>query len=196
VNRLIVATTNSGKVIEIESALGQLPGWSLEPLPGNIPSIEESGATFAENAIQKAKHYSRYVDSLTLADDSGLCVPVLDGRPGVHSARYAENPPARIRRLLREMENVTEDRRHAVFYCALAVAQGGKVIWTVQSDVAGIIAHAPSGTEGFGYDPIFILPKLNRTMAELSTEQKNRFSARGQAVAELRKWCLNCSGGL
>jgi XTP/dITP diphosphohydrolase len=190
VNRLIVATTNSGKVIEIESALGRLPGWSLEPLPKGIPSIEETGATFIENAVQKAEHYSRSVDSLTLADDSGLRVPVLDGRPGVHSARYAANPPARIHRLLQEMENVDEDRRQAVFYCALAVAESGKVIWTVQREVTGTIARAPSGTEGFGYDPVFILPMLNRTMAELTTEQKNRFSARGQAVAELKKWLL------
>ena len=194
-NRLTVATTNSGKVIEIESALGGLHGWSLEPLPDSISPIEETGATFIENAIQKAEHYSRFVNSLTLADDSGLCVPVLEGRPGVHSARYAENPPARIRRLLREMDNVTEDRRHAVFYCALAVAQTGKVIWTVQRDVTGVIAHTPSGTEGFGYDPVFVLPKLNRTMAELSTEQKNRFSARGQAVAELRKRLMKFGDG-
>ena len=186
-NRLILATTNSGKVIEIRSALGELPGWSLEPLPDGISDVEETGATFLENAIQKAVHYSRQVDPLTLADDSGLCVDALGGRPGIHSARYAENPPARIGRLLGEMEHVPDNKRSAVFYCALALARSGKVIWTVQGEVAGMIARAPSGSEGFGYDPVFFLPGLNRTMAELSTVDKNRLSARGRALAELRK---------
>jgi XTP/dITP diphosphohydrolase len=188
VNRLIIATSNAGKVIEIRSSLGDLSGWSLEPLPPRIPSIEETGETFLDNAIQKAMHYSKYVDELTLADDSGLCVAALGGRPGVHSARYAENPGARIQRLLGEMESVPDGRRDAVFYCALALARSGRVIWTVQGEVAGVIARSPSGAEGFGYDPVFLLPELSRTMGELSTEEKNRLSARGRALAELCKF--------
>jgi XTP/dITP diphosphohydrolase len=191
VNRLIIATSNAGKVIEIRSALGDLSGWSLEPLPAHIPSVEETGDTFLENAIQKAMHYSRHVDELTLADDSGLCVTALGGRPGVHSARYGENPGARIQRLLGEMEAVTEGRRDAVFYCALALARSGRVLWTVQREVAGVIARSPSGTEGFGYDPVFVLPHLHRTMAELTTEDKNRLSARGRALAELCKFLMS-----
>ncbi len=186
--RLIIATTNAGKVIEIRSALGDVPGWVLDSLPPGLPTIEETGDTFIASAIQKAEHYSRFVDDVTLADDSGLCVEALGGRPGVHSARYAENPPARIRRVLHEMESVPDGQRDAVFYCALALAERGKIIWTVEGNVAGVIAHSPSGTRGFGYDPIFLLPGLNRTMAELNTEEKNRLSARGKALAELRKF--------
>jgi XTP/dITP diphosphohydrolase len=189
-HRLIIGTSNEGKVIEIRSALGELPGWSLEPLPSSIPVIEETGETFIENAVQKAEHYSRFVPHLTLADDSGLCVDALDGRPGVHSARYAAGPAARIERLLGEMKGVPDDRRQATFYCALALARSGTIIWTVQSDVSGVIAHAPSGTSGFGYDPVFLLRELNRTMADISTEDKNRLSARGKALAHLRNFLL------
>jgi XTP/dITP diphosphohydrolase len=191
VSRLIIATTNAGKVIEIRSALGELDSWQLEPIAETIPSIPETGETFLENAILKARHYSTYVDDLTLADDSGLCVNALGGRPGVHSARYAPDPPSRIRRILSEMETVPDGRRHAVFYCALAVARAGNIIWTVQGDVSGLITRAPSGTGGFGYDPVFLVPELNRTMGELSTEDKNRLSARGKATAELRKFLLS-----
>ena len=188
--RLIIATTNAGKVIEIRSALGKLPGWSLEALPPGKPSIEETGGTFLENAILKAEHYSQLVDDLTLADDSGLCVDALGGRPGVHSARYAEDPPSRIKRILQEMNAVPGGQRNAAFYCALAVARAGKIIWTVLEDVKGVIGHSPSGSAGFGYDPVFLLPELNRTMADLSTEDKNSLSARGKALAELRKFLL------
>lgn len=188
--RLIIGTTNAGKVIEIQSALGELPGWSLEALPPGTPPIEETAATFLENAILKGAHYSRLVDGLVLADDSGLCVDALGGRPGVHSARYAEDPPARIKRILQEMKAVPDGRRNATFYCALALGREGKIIWTVQGEVTGVISHAPSGNSGFGYDPVFLLPELNRTMADLSTEDKNRLSARGKALAGLRKFLL------
>jgi XTP/dITP diphosphohydrolase len=189
--QLIIATTNSGKVIEIHEALGDIKGWSLESISPDIPSIPETGITFIDNAVLKAKHYSSFVRELTVADDSGLCVDVLDGRPGVHSARYAPDPPSRIKRILQEMQSIPDGQRSATFYCALAVARAGEVIWTVQGDVSGVIAHAASGTGGFGYDPVFFLPALNRTMGELSTEDKNRLSARGKAVAELRKFLLS-----
>lgn len=188
--RLIVGTTNAGKVIEIRSALGAVPGWVLEQLPLGTPGIEETGSTFLENAVLKAEHYSKLTPDLTLADDSGLCVTALGGRPGVHSARYAESVSARIQRVLAEMESVPDTRRDAVFYCAQALARSGKVIWTVQKQVTGVIAHAPAGTEGFGYDPIFLLPEQGHTMAELDTDARNRLGARGKAVAELRKFLL------
>src|SRR5262245_61666507 len=116
--RLVIATKNAGKVIEIESALGELPGWSFEPLHPDASSIEETGTTFLDNAILKSNHSSAFVDDLTLADDSGLCVAALDNRPGVHSARYAADPPSRINRILHEMRNVPSGERSAVFYCA------------------------------------------------------------------------------
>jgi XTP/dITP diphosphohydrolase len=189
--RLVIATTNAGKVVEIQSALGDVASWSLEPIPSDTPSIEETGETFLENAILKAEHYSKLVDQLTLADDSGLCVAALGGRPGVHSARYAPDPPSRIKRILQEMTPIPDGKREAMFYCALALARGGRTIWTVQGEISGIIAHAAAGTGGFGYDPVFLLPELNRTMGEMSTEFKNQHSARGKAVAELRKFLLS-----
>jgi XTP/dITP diphosphohydrolase len=186
--RLIIATTNAGKVIEIRSALGELTGWLLEPMPLETAAIDETGETFLENAIAKAEHYSKFVEHLTLADDSGLCVAALQGRPGVHSARYAPDPASRIDRILREMHAVPDDERRAVFYCALALAQAGRVIWTVQGEVAGVIARAAAGTGGFGYDPVFLLPEIGQTMGQLDTEQKNLLSARGKAIAQLRKF--------
>lgn len=188
--RLIIATTNAGKVIEIRSGLGELPGWVLDGLPPGTPSIEETGTTFIDNAILKAEHYSRLTNDLTLADDSGLCVVALEGRPGVHSARYAPDPPARIRRILSEMQPVPDGKRQASFYCALALAEKGRIIWTVQGEVHGVIARSPSGTSGFGYDPVFLLPELNSTMADLSTEDKNSLSARGKALMRLRNFLV------
>jgi XTP/dITP diphosphohydrolase len=190
VKRLIIGTTNAGKVIEIRSGLGELQGWSLTALPAGAPSVEETGATFLENATLKAEHYSRLVDDLTLADDSGLCVAALEGRPGVHSARYAPDPAARIKRILHEMREIPDGKRQAVFYCALAIARAGETLWKDQGEVAGVIAHAPSGTAGFGYDPVFLLPEFGRTMADLGIDDKNRLSARGKALAKLRKYLL------
>jgi XTP/dITP diphosphohydrolase len=189
--KLVVATTNAGKVVEIRSGLGELPEWALESIPSGTPSIEETGETFLANAILKAEHYSRFTSDLTLADDSGLCVAALGGRPGVHSARYAPDPPSRIKKILAEMQSVAEGQRTASFYCALALSRDRKVIWTVQGEVHGVIAQKPSGTSGFGYDPVFLLPELNCTMADLSTEDKNRLSARGKALAELRKFLVS-----
>ena len=189
-SRLVIATTNAGKIIEIRSALGELPGWSLGPVPENTPSIPETGATFLDNAILKAEHYSKLVNDLTLADDSGLCVDALGGRPGVHSARYAPDPPSRIKRILEEMRLVPNGERNAVFFCALAVARAGTIIWTVQRDVAGVITHTASGTGGFGYDPLFMVPEYGKTLAELPLEIKNRISHRGRAAEALKAYLV------
>ena len=185
--RLVVASTNAGKIREVSLALSDLPDWNVESLP-ELPEIEETGTTFLKNATLKAVHYSRFIGALTLADDSGLCVEALGGRPGLHSARYAPTTEQRNERLLSELAALGDsvDRR-ASFYCALAVAQAGAVVWTIQTELQGYIAQAPKGDFGFGYDPVFVVPDRG-TLAELSPSEKNQISARGQALSQLRRF--------
>ena len=167
--------------------LAVLQGWETSEQPHAVPEIEETGATFLDNAILKAVHSSRFVDDVVLADDSGLCIDALNGRPGVFSNRYAADDRARIHRVLSEMESVPDADRGAAFVCALALAGHGEVIWTGEGRVEGVINREPRGTNGFGYDPIFYLPELGRTMAELTAEEKNRISHRGRALEELMR---------
>ena len=153
-----------------------------------MPPFDESAPTFAENAAGKALHYSRLTDELVLADDSGLVVPALGGAPGVHSARYAgagATDSDRIRKLLDEMRGKQGDARAARFVCVLAVAKRGRVLAVVSDFVPGVLLESPRGTGGFGYDPIFFVPELNQTFAELSYEEKNRLSHRGKAFRRL-----------
>jgi len=193
VKRLIVASTNAGKVREVSLALSDLPDWNVESLP-EIPEIEETGTTFLENAELKAAHYSTFIADLTLADDSGLCVLALDGSPGLHSARYAPSAPsveARNAHLLEELASRGEGiDRAAAFYCAFAVARAGKIVWKIQTDLQGMIANAPAGDFGFGYDPIFFVPEQGKTLAQMFPDEKNRISARGKALRELRAFLL------
>jgi XTP/dITP diphosphohydrolase len=184
VKRLTVATRNPGKIHEVRLALGDLPGWTIEPLPAGVPDVDETGATFIENATLKATHYSRYVTGLALADDSGLCVQSLGDRPGVWTDRYGPTAEARNRRVLNELEG--SPNRDAAFHCAFVVAQSGSVVWTTEAKLAGQIATEPLGDSGFGFDPIFFVPELRKTLAQLSTEEKNQWSARGQALTELK----------
>lgn len=184
--RLVVASTNAGKIREVSMALSDLPDWHVESLP-DLADLEETGTTFLENAALKAEHYSRFIEGLVLADDSGLCVHALDGRPGVHSARYAPSTDERNQRLLGELAALGLDvDRGAAFYCAFAVARAGTIVWTVQSDLPGKIATEPAGEFGFGYDPIFFVSHVGKTMAQMSASQKNQVSARGQALQKLR----------
>ena len=187
--RLIVASTNAGKIREVSLALFDLSDWNVESLP-EIPEIEETGTTFMENATLKAAHYSRFVADLTLADDSGLCVSALDGRPGLHSARYAPTAEERNSRLLAELREQGADRS-AAFYCAFAVARHGHIVWTVQTELPGRIAEAPAGDFGFGYDPIFVVPEHGKTLAQMFPEEKNQVSARGKALLALRSFLLS-----
>jgi len=185
VNRLTVATTNRNKVREFQSAFAAASDWEAVAQPANIPAIEETGATFVENAILKAVHTSNFVDDFVVADDSGLCVDALDGRPGIYSNRYASDDQARIHRVLQEMSEVSDAQRTAAFVCALAVARKGSVVWTGEGRVDGMIARSPQGSNGFGYDPIFYIPESGCTMAELTMDQKNRISHRGRAIQQL-----------
>jgi len=190
VKRLIVASTNAGKIREVSLALSDLPDWNVESLP-DLPDIEETGATYLENATLKAAHYSRFIGALTLADDSGLGVHALDGRPGLHSARYAPSETERNDRLLAELAGLGESvDRSASFYCAFAVARAGEIVWTTESELRGAIAPAAVGDYGFGYDPVFLVPDYGMTLAEMAPTEKNRISARGQALRDLRAFLL------
>jgi XTP/dITP diphosphohydrolase len=191
VKRLIVASTNAGKIREVSLALSDLPDWNVESLP-DLPEIEETGTTFLENAKLKAAHYSRFIGDLTLADDSGLCVTALGGKPGLHSARYAPTAEDRNTRLLAELKARGDDGdRSAAFYCAFAVALGGNIVWTVETELQGRIADGPTGDLGFGYDPIFIVPAEGRTLAEMFPGEKNQISARGKALHALRSFLIS-----
>jgi XTP/dITP diphosphohydrolase len=191
--KLYLASSNPGKLGEyrvLTAAAAPSLRFALEVLSGfdELPAFEESAPTFAENAAAKALHYSRVRDGMVFADDSGLVVPALGGKPGVHSARYA-GPQAtnsrRIEKLLDEMQGKTENERAAYFVCAIALAEKGRSIAVVTDRVDGKILESPRGAGGFGYDPVFYFPALKKTFAELSAEEKNQFSHRGKAFRRL-----------
>jgi XTP/dITP diphosphohydrolase len=191
--KLFLASSNPGKVAEYR-VLAKLSASALPvevallPDFDALPAFEETAPTFAENAAGKALHYSRQRDGLVFADDSGLVVPALGGAPGVHSARYA-GPQAtnsqRIEKLLGELRDKTGSERAAYFVCAIAVAERGRAMAIVTDRVDGEILEAPRGSGGFGYDPVFYFPALERTFAELPAEEKNQRSHRGKAFRRL-----------
>lgn len=186
--RLVVATTNAGKAREVQLALEVLGDWIVELIPPGIAAIEETGNSFIENAIQKAEHYSPSADALVLADDSGLCVDALNGAPGIHTARYAATAEAVNARVLAELNASGAADRTATFVCAFAVARSGVIEWTVETRLSGSIAHEPRGALGFGYDPIFYIPEIGKTLAELTPAEKNAVSARGRALSALQQF--------
>jgi XTP/dITP diphosphohydrolase len=191
--QLVVATRNPGKLREIRHLLeGEgIEVVGLDAFP-DLPEIIEDGATFAANAAKKAETIARLTGQPCLADDSGLMVEALDGEPGVHSARYAGSQgddAANNARLLRELADIPADRRQAAFCCVMALCLPGEPTRFFEGRVAGRILAAPRGTDGFGYDPLFLVDGFDRTMAELPLDEKNRISHRGLAlrlvVAEL-----------
>ncbi|NLF29492.1 MAG: RdgB/HAM1 family non-canonical purine NTP pyrophosphatase [Planctomycetes bacterium] len=200
---LVVATGNPGKLREIRQSLGELPVRvvGLRDLPP-IGEPDETGDTFAANARDKATYYARATGHWCVADDSGLVVDALGGRPGVYSARYAADrcsddagrdiiDAANNARLLEELADVPDQCRTARFVCVLALSDGDRILLETSGTVEGRIAHAPRGGNGFGYDPLFLLPDRGVTTAELSPDEKNAVSHRGQATRrfadELRK---------
>lgn len=188
--RLVFATTNAGKRFELMALLeGALEVVGPEAFP-NIPEVVEDAESFAGNALKKARVFAEATGLPALADDSGLCVDALDGRPGVHSARYAPTDAARIIKLLAELQAMPRERRTARFKCALALVKPDGWERSVQGLCEGRIAIAPRGQNGFGYDPIFELPD-GRTMAELTREEKAKVSHRGQAFVRLRPALLD-----
>jgi XTP/dITP diphosphohydrolase len=195
---LYVATSNPGKLRDFAAA-AEADGVSIEPLPGlkEIPAPPEDEATFAGNARMKAEYYSRFLPGeIVLADDSGLEVDALNGEPGVRSARYADdagfvtdegtNPDVRNNLyLLSRVAGVAAERRSGHYRCVLAAARDGECLLTGEGAVAGEILDEPRGSGGFGYDPLFYLPRLDRTMAEIDLATKHQLSHRGQALRDL-----------
>ena len=191
-NKIVLATGNQGKVKELARMLEPL---NIEVLPQsefNVPDVPETGTTFVENAIIKARHAARITGLPVIADDSGLAVDALDGQPGIYSARYSgENATdqSNIDKLLKALDGVPEQQRSARFLCVLVFMQHADDPTPVicQGEWHGHIQTTQAGEDGFGYDPVFRVPALNITAAELGKEQKNQLSHRGQALAQMVK---------
>lgn len=185
--RIIAATKNRGKVKEIEAILGGLGVEVISQADANIDvDIEETGASFEENALIKARAVSMMCDDAVLADDSGLCVDVLDGRPGIYSARYAgENATdkEKINKLLEELGEIKNRRAKFVSVVALVFPDGTEI--TTTGEVIGSITYEEKGDSGFGYDPVFYADDLKKTFGEASEEEKNEVSHRGRAIRAL-----------
>ena len=188
--RLVLATRNENKVREIERILGDVPVdlVSLADFP-DVPPVEEDGATFEENAIKKALHVWQHTGLASIADDSGLEVDALDGDPGVRSARFAGEPgsyEANNEKLLKMLEGVPEETRKARFVCvAVLVSAKGKMVLQ-RGELKGLITDRPRGDGGFGYDPVFYLPRQKKTVAELDGETKNEISHRAEAFTAIK----------
>jgi XTP/dITP diphosphohydrolase len=198
--RIFIATKNKGKLRDFAAAAAE-HGVEVECVPGldSMPPAKEDGPTFESNACKKAEYYSRSVkDELVLADDSGLEVMALGSAPGVHSARYSaikagtaaanSSDAENNARLLDEMRDIPDDHRDAEFVCNIAVARNGRLVALFRGEVDGMILHQSRGTGGFGYDPVFFIPALNKTFAELTPEEKSGISHRGQAFRKFLAW--------
>lgn len=192
--KLYAATANAGKLRDFAAA-AHAYNYDLAPLPNlsHIPAPSEDGLTFAENARAKALYYAAQAPGLTvIADDSGLEVDALDGAPGVRSARFAADAGispatdgANNEHLLSRLANIPSQNRAARYKCALAAAFDNRIIAESEGSAEGIILTSPQGSGGFGYDPLFFLPQLNKTMAEIDLETKLRLSHRGAALRNL-----------
>lgn len=188
---VVLATRNPDKGAELAALLGDL-GIRIRTLVEfpEAPEVDEDGETCEANAIKKARTIARATGILSIADDTGLAVEALDGRPGVHAARYAGEHATyddNCRKLLRELEGVPRDRRRARFITVAALASPwSNKVDVVEGALDGLISDTPVGKQGFGYDPVFFVPELGRTLAQLTAEQKNRISHRGRAFAKVK----------
>ena len=188
--KLLVATTNAGKMREIAGILAELPVElvSLDDLPP-IAEPEETGTTFAENARLKALYYHRAAKLPSVADDSGIEIDALGGAPGIHSARWEGSDYAvKFRRIYELLDAKNARRSAARFVCSLALADEDRIVFESEGVIQGCIADAPRGDKGFGYDPIFFYPPLGKTTAELDRDLKATVSHRGKAFAQLRDY--------
>ena len=194
---ILIATSNKGKLRDFAAAAAE-HGILVAELPNfsSLPQVPEDEPTFEANARKKAEAYSRFAPGdIVLADDSGLEVKALGGAPGVRSARYAahsseENASdaANNARLLDELQNVPDHKRQAQFVCVIVAARDGQALATFRGEAQGVILHAPRGSGGFGYDPLFYFTPLGKTFAELSAAEKARISHRGQAFRKFLEW--------
>lgn len=189
---LLVATRNRGKIKEIKALLDGLVEEVIcaDDLP-DLPETVEDGATFAENALKKAREASKATGLAVLADDSGLVVDGLNGRPGVYSARFAgvgANDAANNAKLLQEVAGLSQAERSAAFVCSMAYVSPDGVEQLFEGRVGGMIIDQPRGEHGFGYDPLFLVNGYQQTMAELPLEEKNRISHRGQALQAFKNF--------
>ncbi|MGE3957294.1 MAG: RdgB/HAM1 family non-canonical purine NTP pyrophosphatase [Vicinamibacterales bacterium] len=196
---LVVATTNQGKLREIRDLLADLPieVKTLADYP-SVATPEETGATFAENARQKALYYAAVTGALTVAEDSGLEIDAMGGAPGVHSARFGgehSSYPEKFALIYGALAEAGVATSTARFVCAVALAEPGQVLVECRGTVEGTIAPEPRGAGGFGYDPIFFYPPFNSTLAE-AADQKSSVSHRGQAFRALKAWFLAGGAGL
>ena len=198
--KILIATSNPGKLRDFGGAALR-HGVEVAGIPGfsSLPAVVEDGLTFEANACKKAEAYSRHVPGETVvADDSGLEIDALHGAPGVHSARYAADEPdkadantddeANNARVLLELRGVPSAQRSGRFVCVLAAARDGKTLATFRGVAEGVILDVPRGENGFGYDPLFYFPSIKKTFAELSAEEKSKYSHRGAAFRELLEW--------
>jgi XTP/dITP diphosphohydrolase len=184
-HRLVFATTNPGKLRELRVLVGEQ--FEVKSATEAAPGLEiiEDQPDFAGNARKKAQEFLKATGLPSLADDSGLCIDALGGEPGVYSARWEETDSRRIAKALRKLEGVIDLQRTARFVCALCLAMPDGRLIEVQGRCEGVITRAPRGTNGFGYDPVFQVAGLSRTMAELSLDEKSAHSHRGAAFREL-----------
>jgi XTP/dITP diphosphohydrolase len=206
-NHIHIATSNAGKLRDFAGAAAPF-AIEIATIPNfaSLPTVVEDGRTFEENARKKAESYSREVPGeMVLADDSGLEVDALKGAPGVHSARYAADAPhlmdnntddeANNTRLLRELKDVPPDKRTGRFVCVIAVARDGQTLQVFRGEAEGTILNRPRGTNGFGYDPLFYFPQIQKSFAELTPEEKAQYSHRGAAFRQFLAWYQATKGG-
>jgi XTP/dITP diphosphohydrolase len=191
---ILVASSNPGKISELKAMLGGDVEWVGLADFGEIAEIEEDGTTFAENARKKAVGYAKATGLWTITDDSGLVIDALGGEPGVKSARFSGEKEAdrklldrkNMAKVLGLLEGVPKEKRTARFVCHLCLASPEKILIETKGELEGLIAESQIGENGFGYDPIFFVPNLNKTVAQLSGEEKNAISHRGNAIRELK----------
>jgi XTP/dITP diphosphohydrolase len=199
--RVLIATSNSGKFRDFAGAashyeieVASIPNFS------SLPTVIEDGETFEANARKKAEAHSRHVPGeIVIADDSGIEVDALGGAPGVRSARYAADEPhaaeantddaANNAKLLREVRKVLPEKRIGRFVCWIAAALDGKTLAVFEGKAEGVILEEPRGSNGFGYDPVFYFPQIGKTFAELNSEEKAKYSHRGEAFRKFLEWC-------